>query len=78
MTCCISCSIYSFSHILDIDECLLKTDLCKAPAKCRNTKGDYTCECPIGYQLNATNDCVGELKLLFFFHPIRTEKRQDH
>ncbi len=43
---------------------MLKTDLCKAPAKCRNTEGDYKCECPIGYQLNATNDCVGKCKLL--------------
>ncbi|CAB4006901.1 signal peptide, CUB and EGF-like domain-containing 2 [Paramuricea clavata] len=42
----------------DIDECLLKTDLCKSPAKCRNTEGDYRCECPTGYQLNSTNECV--------------------
>ena len=76
MTFCISCTIYSFSCFLDIDECLLKTDLCKTPAKCRNTKGDYWCECPTGYQLNATNDCVGEYNVLFsvIIHPIGTEK----
>ena len=44
----------------DINECLLKSHQCKLPSKCRNTIGDYKCECPSGYKIDALKNCVGK------------------
>ena len=46
----------------DIDECSSGTHLCSY--NCTNTIGAYTCNCDIGYKLNANGlQCDGECLL---------------
>ena len=50
--------IISFIFILDIDECLEKSDSCDH--NCHNTVGSYTCSCRSGYQIgNNKSSCKG-------------------
>ena len=53
-----TCIIICFLN-LDADECTSGTDLCQAPAVCRNTVGGYVCDCPSGYVSNSSFTCGG-------------------
>ena len=54
--------------ILDIDECASDTlNTCSPDADCKNTEGDFICQCPFGFhgdgRLSGTG-CDGECMLL--------------
>ena len=36
-------------NCIDIDECDLEIDECSENSECKNTAGDYKCECNSGY-----------------------------
>lgn len=42
---------------IDIDECALP-NACADGSKCTNTEGSYFCDCPHGYELSDTKECV--------------------
>lgn len=45
--------------LIDVDECSLKPDIC-GTAVCKNTPGDFECECSEGYRFNPTSKaCEG-------------------
>ncbi|VDK30570.1 unnamed protein product [Gongylonema pulchrum] len=39
----------------DVDECLLRPNVCHRHAKCRNVNGSYICQCKAGYAGNGYN-----------------------
>lgn len=43
------------------DECFDEIDECDSLAKCHNTAGNYTCQCPDGY-FSQWKDCIGKKK----------------
>lgn len=43
----------------DIDECATGRHTCGPEQTCYNTKGSYTCQCPVGYQRSGDR-CIGE------------------
>lgn len=45
--------------IADIDECATGRHTCGPEQTCYNTRGSYTCQCPLGYQRSGDH-CVGE------------------
>lgn len=45
--------------IADIDECATGRHTCGPDQTCYNTRGSYTCQCPLGYQKNGDH-CIGE------------------
>ena len=50
-----SCNVINVA-LLDIDECLMETDLCEQ--SCSNTPGSYVCSCRDGYSQIGFN-CMG-------------------
>ena len=53
---------FNFDFHVDINECLAPSNPCSENEVCRNTYGNYTCECQSGYIRNGTN-CQGYLTL---------------
>ena len=50
---------YVLIYFLDIDECLLGTDLCDGiNADCNDTDGSYTCTCHIGFTGDGETCCM--------------------
>ncbi len=50
--------VCNFLYTLDVDECLVGTDLCNQT--CTNNVGSYTCGCQPGYRLNEDGlNCEG-------------------
>lgn len=47
-----------FVLIADIDECATGRHTCGPEQTCYNTRGSYTCQCPVGYQRNGDH-CTG-------------------
>ena len=45
--------------LLTTDECFDEIHECDHLAKCKNTPGNYTCQCPDGY-LSQWKDCIGK------------------
>ena len=45
---------YSFSIILDMDECSAESSPCDQNADCTNSAGSYSCTCKQGYTGNGT------------------------
>ena len=56
-----------FVIMLDIDECLEKSNHCDSNANCTNTDGSYKCKCSQGYRGNGQN-CTGKYVANLFFH----------
>ena len=48
-----------FLSMLSIDECFDEIHQCDSLAKCHNTPGNYSCQCPDGYS-SQWKDCIGE------------------
>ena len=48
-----------FFH-LDVNECVLGTDMCNENATCENTIGSYNCSCNDGFAGDGFN-CTGEM-----------------
>ncbi|KAM6216803.1 adhesion G protein-coupled receptor E5 [Rhynchocyon petersi] len=54
----------------DVDECQRNPKICKSRGICVNNKGNYTCECPLGFEFNPqhpkvctdVNECSKEQK----------------
>ncbi|KAF8055713.1 hypothetical protein N665_1287s0012 [Sinapis alba] len=44
------------SYSLDINECTTSRHNCSGSSTCENTVGHFLCNCPSGYNLNATNN----------------------
>ncbi|XP_036889603.1 protein HEG homolog 1 isoform X2 [Sturnira hondurensis] len=65
---------------VDVDECL--SNPCPPLATCNNTRGSFTCRCPVGYQLekgicNLVRTFVTEFKLKKVFPNTTVEKHSD-
>ena len=50
--------------LLTTDECFDEIHECDHLAKCKNTPGNYTCQCPDGY-LSQWKDCIGKGKSVY-------------
>ena len=48
-----------FLFVFSIDECFDEVHECDSLAKCHNTPGNYSCQCPDGY-FSQWKDCIGE------------------
>ena len=53
-TLCTTVSNHFTTCISDINECLLKLDMCSSNATCINTEGGYNCSCNAGYHGDGT------------------------
>lgn len=59
--------IYLFNTYVDINECLLDTDLCPN-GRCENLHGTYKCICNPGYEVDSTGkNCIGMKCPIFHF-----------
>ena len=52
-------TLYIPVHVLDVDECDLRTDNCDNNALCTNTPGGFTCDCQSGFVGDGV-DCNGK------------------
>lgn len=49
---------------IDVDECSVKPGIC-GTAVCKNTPGDFECECAEGYRYNPTSkSCEGRVVVM--------------
>ena len=44
----------------DRNECVAETDLCAANSECRNTEGDYDCDCDDGFHGDGKDKCFAD------------------
>ena len=63
MLCYKRTAIYS-CYLADIDECdiITGTNDCAANATCTNGRGNYSCECPEGFEGDPKQGCTGKHK----------------
>ena len=61
--------VYNFLKIIlskiksaDVDECITGEHTCHSALYCKNTEGDYACDCPNGYRPNPNDAkrCLGK------------------
>ena len=50
---------FTFTVLLDINECRQAPSVCHRLAKCSNTEGSFSCQCDIGFTGDGIVNCTG-------------------